>query len=76
MAVATTTIMLSAIIGALIQLDAPYIGVGTSLQPVALDAALTRLREVNPEPASLWEPCERLAQEQVAGGGSSGPQVR
>lgn len=59
-AVGTTTVILMAIIGALIQLDAPYIGADTSLRPVALDAALTRLQDSHPEPASLWEPCEQL----------------
>lgn len=59
-AVGATTLLLLAIIGALIQLDAPYKGFGTSLKPVALEAALTRLRDANPEPASLWATCERL----------------
>ncbi len=61
MAVAATTLLLVAIIGALIQLDAPYVGLGTSLQPVALNSALARLRAANPEPASLWAPCKPLS---------------
>ncbi len=60
LAVGATTLLLVAIIGALIQLDAPYVGLGASLRPVALDTALTRLRAANPEPASLWESCAQL----------------
>ena len=65
MAVGATTLMLVAIIGALIQLDAPYVGIGTSLKPVALNSALTRLREANPQPTSLWASCKRLATDQA-----------
>lgn len=65
LAVAATTLLLMAIIGALIQLDAPYVGIGTSLRPVALDAAMERLRDANPTPASLWAPCKRLAAEEA-----------
>lgn len=64
LAVASTTILLAAIIGALIQLDAPFVGIGTSLRPVALEAALTRLRDANPTPTTLWEPCARLSADQ------------
>lgn len=60
LAVVVTTLLLMAIIGALIQLDAPYKGFGTSLKPVAMEAALARLRDANPDPASLWATCERL----------------
>jgi hypothetical protein len=61
LAVAATTLLLMAIIGALIQLDAPYVGIGTSLRPVALTAATERLQDANPQPASLWAPCKRLS---------------
>ena len=37
----------------------PTVGLGTSLQPVALNSALARLRAANPEPASLWAPASR-----------------
>ena len=57
--------VVGAIIGALIQLDAPYVGIGTSLRPVALNAAIERLRDANPEPASLWAPCKRLAADEA-----------
>lgn len=67
LAVGATTLVLVAIIGALIQLDAPYVGIGSSLRPVAIDAALTRLEDAQPEPASIWAPCERLAAEERDG---------
>jgi hypothetical protein len=53
-----------AIIGALIQLDAPYVGIGTSLRPVALDAAMDGCQDAI-TPASLWAPCKRLAAEEA-----------
>lgn len=57
LAVGVTTVLLVAMIAALIQLDAPYKGLGTSLRPVAMTAAIDRLRAANPDPASLWAPC-------------------
>lgn len=65
LAVGATTVLLVASVGALIELDAPYKGVGTSLRPVAMDAALTRLQESYPAPATIWQPCERLGDETV-----------
>lgn len=63
LAVTSTALMLLAVTGALIQLDAPYVGIGTSLRPAALDATVERLRAANPEPASLWAECDGLENE-------------
>ena len=57
LAVGVTAVLLVAMIAALIQLDAPYKGLGTSLRPVAMTAALDRLRAAYPEPTSLWDAC-------------------
>lgn len=67
LAVAATTVLLVALVGALIQLDAPYIGVGTSLRPVALEAALARLHDAYAEDAALWEACEPITAESAGG---------
>ncbi|MDQ1248037.1 MAG: hypothetical protein QG597_2409 [Actinomycetota bacterium] len=64
LALPATTLVLAAIIGALIQLDAPFNGIGATLRPVALEAAATRLHDANPEPAAVWDPCERLEAEE------------
>lgn len=61
LAVLATGLVLVSVIGSLVLLDSPYVGLGSALRPVAMDAALTRLQDAYPEPASVWEPCERLA---------------
>ena len=41
------------------------LGAGVALRPLALEAALTRLQDAYPEPASMWSGCDRLAAEQA-----------
>lgn len=65
LAVVSTTLVLVAVIGALVLLDAPYLGLGSALRPVAMDASLARLKDAYPEPTSVWDDCGRLAADEL-----------
>ncbi|TXH42733.1 MAG: DUF4239 domain-containing protein [Actinobacteria bacterium] len=64
-ALPATGLVLVAIVGSLAVLDTPFSGAGVALRPLALEAALTRLQDAYPEPASMWSGCDRLAAEQA-----------
>ena len=61
-AIGSTAVVLVVITTALVMLDRPFVGWGAALQPVALEGTLRQIQDEYPDP-SLWEPCERLAEE-------------
>lgn len=61
-AIGSTAVVLVVITTALVMLDRPFVGVGAALQPTALEGTLRQIQDTYPDP-SLWEPCERLADE-------------
>lgn len=65
LAVFSSSLVLLAMVGAMVLLDTPYVGLGSALRPVAMEASLTRLQDSYPEPSSVWDTCERLATDEV-----------
>ncbi|MCX6433279.1 MAG: hypothetical protein NTX29_10980 [Actinobacteria bacterium] len=67
MSVIACSIILLVTIGTLTALDEPFTGAGSSVTPVALNGALTRLHDATPGP--IWDPCPTMSVTTANSGG-------